>query len=376
MQLPPAIRYLAVPLRTAPLLLIFIFSLLFWIALKAGLFGIWLGFVLLSGFLNYGFILLDSVAGGDAEPPVLAIEMMNPLDGGRWMMMLVIAAGGFFITDAAGYWVGHALATLLGFAAAMFIPSMIAVQGATGSVVQSFNLVRCWRLILRLRGDYLLIVLWVAAFWLMSYVLVRGLFDVPVPLMPRIALLLYGWLATFTLIGGVLLERHDEIGLADANTPEHLDPETDMDAIREKERDRHVDRIYAEWRGGAHVNAWQSIGTHLERSADPMAELRWMYERIARWPDPLLANRLAQDFLPRLLAAKRYGEALILTRERIKAYPEFRPASAAELMQLARLACDGGDRPTARALLRNFQQFYPEDALRPMADELLQQIAR
>lgn len=368
-------HYLAVPLRTAPLLLIAIFALLFLIAFKAGLLGIWLGFVLLSGFLNYGFILLDSVAGGEDEPPVLSVEMMNPLNGGRWLMMLVIAGGAFFVSDAAGYWFGPTLAKLLGFAVAMFIPAMIAVQGATGSVVQSFNLLRCWRLMLRLGVDYLLIVVCVALFWLLAHGMLRGHVDLPLPLIVRIALLLYGWLATFAVIGGVLHERRDDLMLDDADAVEEFDEPEDVAAI-ERERDRQVDRIYAEWRGGAHTNAWKSVLAQLERADDPLVDWRWMYQRIARWPDPLLANRLAQEFLPRLLAAKRHGEALDLARERIKAYPEFRTSSAAELIQLARLARDAGDRPTARTLLRNFQQFYAADPLRPVAEELLQQITR
>lgn len=370
------LRYLAAPLRTAPLLFIIVFSVLFLIALSARLIGIWLGWVLLSGFLNYGFVLLDSVANGEKEPPVLSVEMMNPMNGARWLMMLVIVAAGFFISDAAIYWLGAVLGTTVGIAAAATLPAVIAVQGATGSVVQSLNLVRCWRLIHRLGSDYAFIVVWAVFYGLVSYGLLRTSLGDALPLIVRIAWLLYGWLALFTLIGGVLFERHDDIGLADANTPEDLDAEIDTSASRERERDRQVDRIYAEWRGGAHVNAWQNIGKHIEQSADPLTELQWMYERIARWPDPLLANRLAQDMLPRLLAAHRYGEALKITRERIKAFREFRPTTAGELMQLARLACDGGDRPMARILLRNFQQFYADDVLRPVADELLQRIAR
>ena len=376
MQLPAATGYLAAPLRTAPLLLIVVFSLLFWIALRAGLLGIWLGFVLLSGFLNYGFILLDSIAAGEAEPPVLTIEQMNPLNGGRWLMMLCIVIGAFFVSDAAIYWFGRSLAIALALLAATLLPAVIAVQGATGSVQQSLNLARCVRLILRIREDYSFIVLWVALFGALGYVLCRLPLGDAVPPVLKISLVLYAWLASFALIGGVLHERRDEIGLADADSPEECDPQIDAGVLREKERDQEVDRIYAQWRGGAHVNAWSSIEACLQKSTDPIGDLRWMYDRIARWPDPLLANRIAQEMLPRLLAARRYGEALNLTRERLKIFPQFRPGSAGELLQLARLACEGGDRSTARTLLGNFQQFYPQDALRPMADELLQQLAR
>jgi hypothetical protein len=72
-------RYLAVPLRTAPLLLIGTFSVLLMVALKAGFLGIPLGLILLSWFSKYSFILMDHAAEGAAEPPVLSIEMVNLL---------------------------------------------------------------------------------------------------------------------------------------------------------------------------------------------------------------------------------------------------------------------------------------------------------
>jgi hypothetical protein len=43
---------------------------------------------------------------------------------------------------------------------------------------------------------------------------------------------------------------------------------------------------------------------------------------------------------------------------------------------MARVARDGGDRPTARALLRDFPRIFPNDPLQPAADELNQQLQR
>jgi hypothetical protein len=278
--------------------------------------------------------------------------------------------GAFSVSHAAGGWLGPAVGALVGMACALILPAVVAVQGATGSLLQSLNLRRCWTLILRLGGDYVLIVVCATLFWVMGSLILRSQLGASLPLVLRVALLLYGWLATFALIGGVLLERRSDIGLDDADTPEWAAAETDDDKELDRVRGQQVDRIYAEWRGGAHANAWRTI------SAEPMAELRWMYERIARWPDPLLANRLAQEFVPRLLAAHRYGEALDIVRGRLKAYPEFRLTTGADLIRLARLARDAGDRPSARALLSNFQRFYPGDPLQPVADDLLQQLAR
>lgn len=145
---------------------------------------------------------------------------------------------------------------------------------------------------------------------------------------------------------------------------------------RLRERDRQVDRIYAEWRGGAHGNAWRTVLRQLEAADDPVAELHWLYGRIATWPDPRLANRLAQHLLPQLLAARRFSEVLNLTAARLQADATFRPLTGAEAIRIAELARDGGERPTARALLSDFERHYPGDAGQPIAAALAQQLAR
>src|SRR5687767_2015790 len=101
------LRYLAVPLRTAPLLLIGTFSVLLVLAISARFLGIPLGLILLSWFSKYSFVLMDHVAEGVAEPPVLSLEMVNPLSEQRPMILLLMAIGLFYATDAASYWVGH-----------------------------------------------------------------------------------------------------------------------------------------------------------------------------------------------------------------------------------------------------------------------------
>lgn len=376
MQMSSVLRYLAVPLQTAPLLFIAVFSVLFLVAARAGLLGIWLGLVLLSGFFNYSFMLLDSMVAGDKEPPVLSIEMMNPISGLRSLMLLVIAVGGFYATDAAAYWFGPAFANVLGLAGAAMLPAVIGVQGATGSIVQSLNPVRCWRLVQRLGRDYLAVVGCITLIWLLYSLLLRSSFGSELPFVIRIVLVMYAWLATFALIGGVLLERRADLGLDDVDASEGMEPDNKDEERLRRERKQLIDRVYGEWRGGARGNAWKTITTHVSESADPMTELLWLYGQTAQWPDQRLAGRLAQEYLPRLLAARRNGEALDILRQRIKAQPDFKPTTASDLITLVKLARDAGDRPTARALLRDFQHTYPGDTLQPEAELLAQQLAR
>ena len=211
---------------------------------------------MLSGFFNYAFILLDGVADGAREPPVLSIEMLNPVSGQRSLVLLIVIVIVFFTSSAATYWLGPWSTMSGAVLCSIVLPAMIAVQGATGSVAQSLNPVTCLRLIQRLGTDYLLILASIALLGIAGTAIVSASGSA-LPLIVRIALLMYGWLAIFALIGGVLFERRLDLGLEDSLAAEPDAAATD--ARRERMRIQHVDRIYAEWRGGARETAWQTI---------------------------------------------------------------------------------------------------------------------
>ena len=90
----------------------------------------------------------------------------------------------------------------------------------------------------------------------------------------------------------------------------------------------------------------------------------------------LILRLVLPQLLPRLLTARRNGEALDLLRSRMKTDADFRPIASADLLQLAELARDAGDRPTARALLHDFERFYPRDPARTSAAMLIRQLER
>jgi hypothetical protein len=359
------LRYLAIPLRTAPLLLIGTFSVLLVLAFKARITGIPLALIVLSWFSKYAFVVMDHLADGVAEPPVLSIEMVNPLSEQRPLILLLMGIGLYYGIEAASAWIGERGALVLLFAVGAILPAVVAVQGATGTVVQSVNP----------RRDYVLILGFIALVYLFSRFVIESAFGDHLPLVLRIALLMYAWLAMFSLIGGVLWERRLDIGLEDVHTPEHWDPgDGDDDAPDERARDREIDRIYAEWRGGAHANAWNTVLALVGKSSDPIGELRWLHQRAAQWPDGRLADRLARELLPRLLGKRSTGEALDLVRERLRKNPRFRPASSADLVTLVQLARTAGDRATARALLQDFSTLYPGDPAQAMVDRLNTQL--
>jgi len=373
MDLAALVRYLLFPLRSASLILIAIFSFLLVLASVAGLIGMPLGAIVALWFAKYAFVLLDSTMEGAQEPPVLSAEMVNPVDEQRPTVLMLMVAAVYFLANAVSYQLGSVAALVFGLVAVATIPAILAVQGATGSVWQSFNPVTVMALVARLGMDYVVLLACIVTLAALGK-FVMTTHSADVPMMLRVSVVMYLWLAAHSLIGGLLFTRRWDIGLDAALAPEQAEARRNREL--ERERNLQVDRIYAEWRGGLKANAWKTVLGMIAESSEPLEELRWLHRRTSGWPEPGLANRLARELLPRLLAAKHFSEALAVVQSRIQADANFRPATSSELLDLVRLARDAGDRPSARALLSDFARYYPEDKEQRTVEILAQQLER
>jgi hypothetical protein len=185
---------------------------------------------------------------------------------------------------------------------------------------------------------------------------------------------MYAWLASFAMIGGVLYIRRAELGFEPSHAPERAAEKAERE--RQHEIDVLIDRIFAEWRGGAYGNAWRTIERHLSSSTRPSEDLRMLFQRASQWPDQRLAQRLAQELIPHLLAARRTGDALNVARAQLKVDVNFRPLKGEDTIKLIELARDAGDRRTARMLLAGFDERYDDDLVRRIAGQLAQQLER
>src|SRR5437868_6517738 len=245
MKLETVTRGLTLPLQMAPALLIDVFSLLLTLATKASFLGIPLAILLVTGLVNYAHTTLDLIADGIAEPPVLSIEMMNPVGSSRTVMLLFNVGIAFFLSGAASWWWGPAPAAAVAILCLALLPAMVAVHAVSGNAAEAMNPAVCLRLVRRLGNDYLIVlgcvILLAVAGWT---VFASGL---GLPLVIRIAAALYLWLALFALVGNVLSGRRDDVGVDYVVEPETH--ELDSQPATERSRDQQVDRIYASWRG-------------------------------------------------------------------------------------------------------------------------------
>lgn len=375
------LKYLLIPLRGAAVFLIVVFSFLLMLAAAGGLIGLPLALLVLSWFFKYGFALLDQVADGVNEPPVLSYEMLHPANESRPLGLLAIVGLFYLLTGMLQPMLGSGVVTALRAMGLLLVPAIIMMQVMEG-FFDSLNPVNLLQIVFRVPDSYVLILALLGGAWWLATVLVTWLpaaelpfsISIPVPDVVHVAILMYAWLASFAMIGGVLYVRRAELGFEPAHSPERAAEKAERE--RQREIDLLIDRIFAEWRGGAYGNAWRTIEKHLSSSARPNDELQVLFQRASQWPDQRLAHRLAQELIPHLLAARRTGDALKIARAQLQADVNFRPLKSEDTIKLIELARDGGDRHTARMLLTGFAERYEDELARRIAGQLAQQLER
>lgn len=375
------LKYLLIPLRSASVILIALFSFLLLLAAKGGLMGLPLALVIVSWFFKYGFAMLDQVADGTHEPPVLSYEMVNPANESRPLGLLAIVGTFYLFTGMLVPSLGSGTVTVLRAIGLLLVPAIVMTQTLDG-FMESLNPLKLLQIVLRVPDSYVLILVVLAGAWWLATVLAVWLpgaelpfaIGIPFSALLSVAVLMYAWLASFAMMGGVLYVRRDELGFEPSHTPERAAEKADRE--RDREIDRLIDRIFAEWRGGAYGNAWRTIEKHLASSERPSDELQALFQRASQWPDQRLAHRLAQELIPQLLVARRTGDALKVARAQLKADAKFKPLKGEDTIKLIELARDGGDRHTARLLLAGFAERYEDDVARKIAGQLAQQLER
>lgn len=364
------LRSLALPFAVAPLLLVMTFAVLLRLALQAGLLGLPMIYIVGSWFLKYAFVLLRHTAHGRPGAPVLSMEDVSPFGEMRPFLFGLLIAAFLGLGRALGAVLGDGWTTtayVFGMAA---LPAVIAIDAITGSFTAALNPRSIAVMVRRLGPGYLVVVAIAAACgWLARWI---ALDSTHLTLVPRLALLMLLWLMLFSALGGVIHERRFEIGFEPGCSPESA--QRRRTAILQRERDKFIDQVFAEYRAGSAENAWASIRLRAGQGIAALTEYEWIYPRVAAWANPALANRVAQEQLALLLASQRNGDAARLVKDRLHADARFRPASPEQTLRVAQLARDAGDWALARALICDFEQRFPGHALRGSVAQLAGQL--
>lgn len=364
------LHYLLLIARPSVVSVIAALTLGFLLASYVGPVGLLLALLLLIWLFNYGYVLLEQIANGAREPPVLAIEMLNPVNEQRPLLQLAIVLVVYGALWLVAHYVSAALAIALGVLACIALPASIGALGVGTSFLQAVNPIALWHIVQSLRMGYVAIVAVVLTYGLGLALLARGSL---LPSWLLIVLAQFACLSVFSLIGGSLYERRHVLGHEAIDTPERRAARVRWQLDRE--RSRFMDTIYGEARGGNLPGAWQTIERELAQQDYAFEFYDWLLERLGGLDNPRLASRLAQDYITRALSRDN-ARVTQLVQRCLAADPQFRPRSGAETLRVAELSRLAGDRSSAQALLIDFEQHFPDHPALAQAAAMAAQLRR
>jgi hypothetical protein len=356
-------RYWLFPLRGAAAALVATFTLGLWLASHAGWMGIPLALLLTSWFFKYCFILLDAVIAGAAEPPVLSIEMVNPIDEQRPLAQALLIAGGALLALELGKLTLAAVGWLCGALLLLLLPASVAVLAMSGNPLRAVWPPELLSLIRGMGWDYA---------WLICSILTLALLVVACGWIGAWDALLFAvvqlaFLLIFTLVGGALHEHRLELGIEFKTQRERLAERAGSEHVLE--RNRAIERAYGKFRVSKPQEGWQEIQTWLklhggaEDSTDKtLLEHRAVLAAVTRWDDTRAGDRLTDELVALYLARRETGRALEIVEERLAFNPLYRPKQPQHAVRLAELAAAAGKRVLRRqleALLANDRRGEP-----------------
>src|ERR1700722_12529256 len=329
------------------------FAILPPLAAKAGFAGIPLALILISWLFKYAYVLFDHVVRGVDEPPALDITMMNPLSEQRPIAQIIILAAGAALVTIAAVKFSPVAGTVLACVGLFFIPASVAILGLEGNMLKAVYPVALGRMVAGLGPMYAAVLGIIAGVILALWLTTQLALWMPV----QIAFGMFAVLSIFSSLGGALYERRHELGLETWHSPERT---AEKERHAEVKKSEHlVTEAYGLVRVGAHTKAWDLLQSWLASRGHAAEDYRWVRDKVITWPDTRYADRLTQEYVDRLLAAKRDGEALDAVRERLRVDKAFRPKSAAATLRIAQLAAGGGGAAgVARVLLSDFGERF------------------
>jgi hypothetical protein len=334
-----ALRHAVLPFRPAPLVLVATFTLGLGLATRAGIIGIPLALIIVSWFAKYCFALFDAAVAGQ-EPPVLSVEMINPVSEPRPLAQALIIVAAYKLLTLLESALGEfALITATALLLTI-LPANITLLGISRNPFYAVYPPALVTLIRGLGRDYILALLATLVCVALVYGVARF-----VPTGVTLVLIQLAFLFIFAVLGGAVHENRLALGLSIRTTQEHRSEREQREHTAE--RHRMLDRCYALVQLRRTADAWREIEQWVRVhcvGVNVFKEFPPLIEATASWDDPTIADRVTNDYLARLLAVGENGVALDVVERRLLSNPTFLPAAPANprrLAELARLAGKG-----------------------------------
>jgi hypothetical protein len=335
------LRVLLVPFHPTSLMLIGIVATLLSFFDSAGMYGM-LGMLILQIWVvKYGYALIEQIADGAMEPPVMSMEMLSPSEIRPWVQVGLIALGSMACKALDGD-ARLALALVL----LALLPASVAVLGVGEPYYQAVNPLVLFRLIRGLGIYYVAILVSVPLY----LGLLVGLGTLGLWKLLWYALALACEISFFALVGGCLYLRRGQIGLEPSRSPERTAAREERE--REQVRARMIDDVFQQVRLGKHVEASRPLAKWLSDLDGETAtrDARHITGQMLGWGSAPALNTLGSTLVRHLLRAGRPDAALGIFEKLRQHAPGVTLDSADDLRALAEYADSVGRGELATSL--------------------------
>jgi len=321
------LRVLLVPFQLTSLILVVIFSLLITLFSSANsILGIAAQIFLQIWVLKYCYVLIEALADGATEPPVMSTDMLSPFETRPWVQLALIVAAAALCTA-----VGGAPAMVLAVIFFLLLPASIAVLGIGEPFFQAINPLTLFRMISGLGPYYLLILVsipvYIGIVLLLQRLGVWALF--------QNAVFLFCELSFFSLIGGAMYLRRAQLGSEPSRSPERQAAREESERV--KLRARMIDDVFQQVRIGKHVEATRPLAEWLRDLDGPTAALDSQYvaAQALGWENTSGLNTIGSTLIRHLLRAGRPDTALRIFEQLRARLPTLTVDSPDDLRTLA-----------------------------------------
>ena len=336
------LRVLLVPFHPTSLILIAVAAVLLSFFGSAGMYGMLGTLILQIWVVKYGYALVEHIADGATEPPVMSLEMLSPSEIRPWLQVGLIALG-MLVCKA----IGGDAGVVLGIILLALLPASMAVLGLGEAYHQAVNPLMLLRVVRGLGPYYIAILVSIPLYLGLLFVLATlGIWN-----LLWYAAALACEISFFALIGGCLYLRRHEIGLEPSRSPERAAAREERE--REQVRARMVDDVFQQVRIGKHVEASRPLAKWLSALDGETAarDARHITGQILGWGSDAALNTLGSTLVRHLLRAGR-PDAALATFEKLRQHaPAVTLDSADDLRALAEYA-DGIGRAELATSLR------------------------
>jgi hypothetical protein len=299
---------------------------------------------------NYCFSLIERIANGIFEPPVLDNDMLSPFEARPWVQVGLIVGG-----VVACWRIGGKAGAALGVLLVLWIPVSIAILGFGERARETLNPLTVVRLVRGLGPHYLVMLGTMAG----GAALLVALVAFAPPTFVSVTLVLLYEIAFSAVIGGAMYVRRGKIGYEAARSPEKAAARAE--AERDERRVRMLDDVFTNVRAGKHVDATAPLAQWL-RDAEADQAVRDSYhvtEKVLSWGNPAALNTIGSTLIRHLL---RFGrpDAALAVFERLRGQsPAFTMDSAPDLRTLAEFAESSGRDELAASMRLETPVFHP-----------------